>query len=326
VIRSLVVSRARNNGRLWLHLEFLQHKKDTFSLFPLDSLLLLYPRIFAITSSTLTVWRFRGILEVHSRVQTVTTYYRAKSRSRTYTKMKQIILISLTPLLILGACSPSAMPTVIVSTSTKDRLTVIPSSTHRSIPPTTTPKPTLTGCVEATYLNIRSGPGTQYSTTGALAYGVCVSIEGRDQDTNWAWINSEGKTGWVLLHYLSITGNLNQLPVIANYSIATRTLAQYSSPPVQSLMMQCRDTINYSGSNVTCMINRAYCSYMPDVNQSPTFCNDAPYPSHGFTLVVWGNDWSDYDGQCLVVKGIVTIYNDKPQIEAESRSQVSNCP
>jgi len=249
--------------------------------------------------------------------------------------MKQIILLSLLLMLILGACSPSVMPNAIVSTPTKVRLTILPSSTHRSIPPTTTPKPTLTGCVEATYLNIRIGPGTQYSTTGALAYGVCVSIEGRNQESNWVWINYKEITGWASAHYLSISGNLNQLQILSNYSIVTQTLAQYSSPQVPmtsqspmppQILMQCRDTINYLEHNVTCIINRAYCSYLPDVNQSPTFCNDAPYPSHGFTLVVWGNDCSYYDGQCLVVNGIVTLYNDKPQIEAESCSQVSNCP
>ena len=77
---------------------------------------------------------------------------------------------------------------------------------------------------------------------------------------------------------------------------------------------------------MTCRIQRAYCSYRPNVSGDPTFCNDAPYPNYNFTLLVWGSDWSDYNGQCLVIRGVVSVYGGKPQIEAGSRSQISLCP
>lgn len=79
------------------------------------------------------------------------------------------------------------------------------------------------------------------------------------------------------------------------------------------------------GTAVTCRIGNAYCSYRPDVNGSPTFCNDAPFPNHSFTLLVWGQDWSDFDGQCLLVTGKITRFRGKPQIEATRRSQVEFC-
>ncbi len=82
---------------------------------------------------------------------------------------------------------------------------------------------------------------------------------------------------------------------------------------------------NYVGQTTTVRIDRAYCSYRADINGQPTFCNDAPYPNHDFTLLVWGSDWSDYDGHCLLVSGYVSRYKGKPQIIAESRSQVSLC-
>lgn len=72
-------------------------------------------------------------------------------------------------------------------------------------------------------------------------------------------------------------------------------------------------------------IDRAYCSYRSDVKGSPTFCNDAPYPTHDFTMLVWGQDRSDYDGRCICVYGRVTPYEGKPQIVLESRSDVSLC-
>ena len=82
---------------------------------------------------------------------------------------------------------------------------------------------------------------------------------------------------------------------------------------------------DYIGQIVTVQIDRAYCSYRPDVNGSPTFCNDAPYPTHDFTMLVWDQDWSDYDGRCICVYGKVTPYKGKPQIVLESRSDVSVC-
>lgn len=79
------------------------------------------------------------------------------------------------------------------------------------------------------------------------------------------------------------------------------------------------------GETVKVRIERADCSYQSTMNGAPTFCNDAPYPGHSFTLVVWRQDWSDLDGNCIIVAGEVTAYNGLPQIEAESREQVTAC-
>ena len=81
----------------------------------------------------------------------------------------------------------------------------------------------------------------------------------------------------------------------------------------------------YAGQTVTVRIERAWCSYQQQIKGNPTFCNDQPYPGHDFTLVFWGEDWSDYDGLCLLVNGMVTRYQGKAQIVAESREQVKLC-
>lgn len=90
-------------------------------------------------------------------------------------------------------------------------------------------------------------------------------------------------------------------------------------------IMLCADTGNLIGEYVFCKIPVTYCSYQPSETESPTFCNDEPYPNNAFTLVVWGEDWSDYDGKCILVNGIVTIYDGKPQITATGRGQVLEC-
>jgi len=79
------------------------------------------------------------------------------------------------------------------------------------------------------------------------------------------------------------------------------------------------------GTFVTCQIARTHCDYRPDVDGQPTFCNDAPFPGHSFTLLVWGEDWSDFDGRCLLVTGEVVRFRGDPEIIATSRSQVEFC-
>jgi hypothetical protein len=79
-----------------------------------------------------------------------------------------------------------------------------------------------------------------------------------------------------------------------------------------------------AGQDVTCMIERSYCSYKKSVKGFPTFCNDAPYPSNNFTFLVWGEDLSRYNGKCLIVTGSVKLYQGKPEIIG-TESSISIC-
>ena len=105
--------------------------------------------------------------------------------------------------------------------------------------------------------------------------------------------------------------------------ISSPTPRPPSPTPTKPIYPACSDAT--PGTFVTCQIGRAYCSYRPDVNGRPTFCNDAPFPGHSFTLLVWGQNWSDFDGRCLLVTGPITTFEGKRQFEATSRSQVAFC-
>jgi hypothetical protein len=87
----------------------------------------------------------------------------------------------------------------------------------------------------------------------------------------------------------------------------------------------CSDTGEFVGRQVTCWLGRAYCTYAPESEGTPTFCNDAPYPNHSFTMVAWESDWNDLDGHCLLITGTVSLYEGLPEIEVRSRSQVQLC-
>jgi hypothetical protein len=98
------------------------------------------------------------------------------------------------------------------------------------------------------------------------------------------------------------------------------------TPQQDTPIILCGDTSNKVGEFVTCKIDRAYCEFLPGTNGDPTFCNDAPYPNHNFTLVVFGQDWSDYDGKCIIISGTISAFDGKPQIETKNRARISECP
>jgi hypothetical protein len=91
----------------------------------------------------------------------------------------------------------------------------------------------------------------------------------------------------------------------------------------------CPNIASLTGSNVTCKVEPAYCLYVPDVDASSTFCTDKPYPDHFFQLVATSEDWSEYNGSCLVVTGLLESYFNGQegllQIIGPDRSQVSAC-
>lgn len=110
---------------------------------------------------------------------------------------------------------------------------------------------------------------------------------------------------------------------VAALPTAARAAPTNTPYPMQTVP-PCSNLDEY-GETVTCKIPYARCEYFPATKGSPTFCNDAPYPNHTFALVVFGQDWSDYDRTCMFVTGELARYDGKPQIIADSRSQVEFC-
>lgn len=108
---------------------------------------------------------------------------------------------------------------------------------------------------------------------------------------------------------------------------STYTIVPPTLTPTQQLInfVSSVDAADHVGKVVLVRIENAYCSYRPDVNGAPTFCNDQPFPDHSFTLIAWGKDWTDLDGECIFVEGEVEEYKGKFEIIADSRDQVKFC-
>ena len=87
------------------------------------------------------------------------------------------------------------------------------------------------------------------------------------------------------------------------------------------------------GRQATVAVPRVTASYQPNTRGQPTFLNDAPYPNHVFTAVVWGTDRKQFQpapeswqGKSLCVTGPVELYQQRPQITINSSSQLRAAP
>ena len=171
------------------------------------------------------------------------------------------------------------------------------------------------------------GPNVNYGIIGQLNANSRITLTGKNGD-NWVTFSFNGQQGWIQDFFLDVDGNTSRLPDVEYVPVPTSIPTPTQRPQVASIetSLACATMSGRAGELVKCKIEHAYCSYQPSTSGSPTFCNNAPYPNHDFTLLVWGEDWSDYDGECIVVSGIVSIYQGKPQIEAFGRSQISLCP
>jgi len=175
-----------------------------------------------------------------------------------------------------------------------------------------------------------------------------MSIVGRNEASDWVYMVSEdNKTGWVAASLLTIDGDISKLsirsieealnpapaikvsPTHRAHPTATRKaviLPTNTPRPANPFTVPlCSDLACKVGQRVSCKIPRAYCDYRPDVNGSPTFCDDHAYTNQDFQLVVFGADWSEFHGSCIMVSGIMGTYRGVLQIKATSRSQVSYC-
>jgi len=223
---------------------------------------------------------------------------------------------------LLSACGTTPVPPILASQ--------VVEATSTGPPPTETPLPPepLTGCVVGGNLRVRSEPNTHSDILGGLMVGQCVTVHGTNADRTWGSMTADELAGWVSLQYVQVRGDVAAIPITGDFSgtTAVQTLATPTALPAQAGTLNCTDTYPHIGEFVSCAIPQAYCTYHPETEGHPTVCNDPPYPDHEFTLRAWESDWSDLDGRCIIVNGLVEYYRGKPQIVPASRSQVSLCP
>ncbi|HZS64766.1 MAG TPA: DUF1236 domain-containing protein [Xanthobacteraceae bacterium] len=91
-----------------------------------------------------------------------------------------------------------------------------------------------------TALNLRSGPGPQYSVVGAINQNGQVTINGCLQGSLWCEVSYAGKQGWAYSQYLTmnlsgrsliVSQNLANIPVITQ-APATTTVETVGAAPI----------------------------------------------------------------------------------------------
>lgn len=63
-------------------------------------------------------------------------------------------------------------------------------------------------------LNFRAGPGTDYAVIGRVPFEATVPVVGRNADSSWLHVEYDGAQGWVAGWLCSVTGSLDNVPII----------------------------------------------------------------------------------------------------------------
>jgi hypothetical protein len=130
----------------------------------------------------------------------------------------QILIIA--PLIFLVSCNPPATQTPTDDkTATQPQRTatrpVSPSSPTSTKEPLTIPVSDV--CVDANAMNVRAGPGQDYSIIGSVLKSECFAVDSRDASGAWVRISSGswkmGVHGWVAARYLRTEDALDDLPL-----------------------------------------------------------------------------------------------------------------
>lgn len=83
--------------------------------------------------------------------------------------------------------------------------------------PVTEPTGRLNAVVSTPILNIRTGPGANFSVVGRLGRGAAINLTGRNADSSWLQMNIPGGiSGWVSSRYVNSSVYIPGLPVTSD--------------------------------------------------------------------------------------------------------------
>jgi uncharacterized protein YraI len=97
--------------------------------------------------------------------------------------------------------------------------------------PTPAPLTATTGLFVTTQfrVNVRSGPGTEYTILGKLTPVDSLDITGQNADGDWWRVNFNGQEGWVFDTVVEITGAVEGVPVVEPGATAVLRSGQVAS-------------------------------------------------------------------------------------------------
>ncbi len=129
--------------------------------------------------------------------------------------------------LAISACgiSPTATPTPKPTLPVQPTLPLPPTSvppTPTPVPPTPTPLPPTPTPIppKATtkqQVNVRQGPGTQFTVAGKMPNNTSAVVLGKNEDGKWLQVAfpDAQHPAWLATSFVAVTGTIDQLPVVA---------------------------------------------------------------------------------------------------------------
>jgi TolB protein len=139
-------------------------------------------------------------------------------------QVRHVVLFVLLLLLALAvsACGAAATPTptpkpTVAATPTVPATPVPPPTAvpPTPVPPTPTPVPPQATAKQD--VNARQGPGTQYPIAGKLMQNTSAIVLGKNEDGKWLQVAypDATKPSWVPSTFVTVTGSIDPLPVVA---------------------------------------------------------------------------------------------------------------
>ncbi len=114
--------------------------------------------------------------------------------------------------------TPPVTPTPLpLATATKPLApTAAPTDTPVPTPVPPTPTPAAPRLTANQNVNVRSGPGTNYTRIGALSVGQSFEIIGKNPAGDWYQFDFNGQNGWVRQDFVTVSGDSAAIKVAQN--------------------------------------------------------------------------------------------------------------
>ncbi len=103
-----------------------------------------------------------------------------------------------------------------------------------------TPQGTIQAVISTGYLNLRSGPGVAFTFLGSYPNETEIKVLGRAPGSEWLRVElQDGKTGWMSAAYLTLQGDIKQIPLAAvtEAQVVTGKIIDSSGEPIEGIQL-----------------------------------------------------------------------------------------
>jgi uncharacterized protein YraI len=77
-------------------------------------------------------------------------------------------------------------------------------------------------------VNVRSGPGSEYTVIGSLEASSSADVTGRTADDEWLRIDFDGEDGWVAFFVVSLNGTLGSVERVEAVDVPVEVVTRYN--------------------------------------------------------------------------------------------------